>query len=194
MGKLGIKRLILCILTICMFGMPSGAFAAKKRLSEDSVTEFITKTSAIMSGHEESMSDKDKIKYLDKHIEKDARFKSTMQYNMPGYPSQETAMSFGKDAFIDNIKEGADDVSNFQSEIEILDIALSKDRKKAVVKTRSLEAATMAVPMEDGTTESVPIEGDALCTQIITVSKKGDPQMFSATCMTTINFISYDTF
>lgn len=191
MGFKGAKPFILLAFFTALLFMPFEAMAAKKRLSEDSVAEFITKTAAIMSGHVGDMSDRQIVNYLDRHLEKDARFKSILQYNTPGFPSQETAMSFGKEAFIDNIKDGQKKVNDFESKIEILSISLSKDRKKAIVKTRSMEEAMLPIPMGNGETQTVPVEGDALCDQIITINKRGVLQMFSASCMTTINFLPY---
>ena len=182
------QQIILVAALFIALGLPSHAYAGKKKLSENDVKDFIVKTSAIVSGQEASMSKDDIINYLDDHLEKGARFKSILQYNVPGSPSQETAMNFGKQAFIDNIREGADKIDDFKSEIQILEVKLSSDKSQAFVKTQSNEQAVMPVPNDDGEIENVPLDGISMCDQIITISKKGVIQMFGATCTTMINF------
>lgn len=191
MAKLVMRHTVLLLFVLALVSGPAHAFGKKKRLKESDVEAFIIQTASIMSGQEDTMSKKDILKYLDKHLEKNARFKSTLNYNIPGHPPQETAMSFGKKAFIENVKEGKQSINDFQSTVEIMEISITSDKKQAMIKTRSLEEGFMDVPVDEMTTEKVPFEGEALCDQIITMNKKGVIQMFSANCRTNINFSEY---
>lgn len=175
--------------------MPLSASYAKKSnktLSEQSVKAFITRTTSITSGGASDLSSDKILKYLRKHIHQQARFKTIMKYEIPGYDTQESAMSLSKDDFIDHVKKSAGKIEDYDTEIEIISVKLSKDKTKATVQTRNHESAMMPVHTPEGGEDFVPIEGSSLCTQLITISKKGVLQMFNASCVTHIEFSGFN--
>ena len=184
------KSIFLCIF-LCAFAVaPAHAKRGKiSSLNDGNVKAFIEKTSHMTGNGQKSMPISTIKKYLDKHIEKRARFKSVMTYNLPGMPPQKQEISLGKEEFIENVEKGSENIQDYDHLIQIENIKISSDGEKAFVKTRSTELVTMPVPTENGI-ENVPVEGESECTQILSLNK-GVIQMFSASCNTTINFMEY---
>ena len=170
---------------------PANAQQKHKRLNKDIITEFIHKTSDMTSGANLEMSSEDIVEFLEIHLDKKARFKSTMKYNIPGYPAQETSMSLDKEDFIKSIQDGAQSMEDYENEIRIKMIKIAKNGKKATVQTEGFETGIMPVSTDGVTTQNVPIEGRSSCNQIISLGKKGVIQMYSAQCTTEITFLSY---
>lgn len=160
------------------------------KLSEDNIRAFIQKTSTITAGRESIMSQEEIDAYLNKHIDEQARFKSTMRYTIPGFEVQENAMSVSKKDFIESINKATETVSDYESLVEISDIKISKDGRKATVQTRTQESGVMPVT-DNIELENVPMQGSSTCTQILTLNEKNVIQMFGASCVTDIAF---DTF
>jgi len=161
--------------------------AHAKTLTENSIRAFINKTTDITSGSIEH-TDKDKVlKYLEKHLHKNARFKTTMRYSVPGYPDQENTMSFDREEFMDKIQEAAGTISDYENNVDILSITLSKNKKVATVETRNTETTSMPVSGENGVT-TIPMIGTSLCRQIIRMSQNDTIQMFNVSCITDIAF------
>ena len=183
---------LLGAMTLAMIMLPPPSHAGSKhsRLNERNITSFITETTKISKGGA-GISVKAITEYLEKHLHKHSRFKSTMRYKIPGYPTQETTLSFSKEEFIENVQEGAKSVSEYDNSVDILDIKISQDKTKATVTTRSTESVTIPVPGAgpNGETGEVPIEGHSDCTQILSLNKKGIIQMYNATCVTNIEFV-----
>lgn len=171
--------------------LPCGAYAQKVRaLTEDNVTAFINQTTSVTSGQENGMSIDEIKEYLDKHLEKKSRFRSTIRYNVPGYPSQQASLSLQKQEFIDNVEKGSQTLQNYDTTVEIKNIQISRDKSKATVQTASMEKGTMPVPGENGGTDMVPVEGSSTCNQVIMLNN-GVIQMYSAQCVTDISFLPY---
>ena len=168
------------------------ALVRVKALSTVNVTQFIKKTSKITSGQATNMTPEKMQKYLEAHLDKNARFKSTMKYNMPNMPTQESALSLNKKKFIASISEGQKSIDDYVVEIEILSIDISEDGRNAIVQTQSTETGTMPISPPGMATKDVPIEGSSVCNQVIGLSKKNVIQMVSAQCETTINFESLE--
>ncbi len=184
---------LICSFLLLVLCLPGTSHAERKvtKLTEDAIKDFIIQTADITSGKDGSMS-QEKIKtYLNHHLDKGARFKSTMIYAIPGQPAQKNSMSLNKKEFIDSVNEGQKAVDEYETQVEVESVKISKDGKKATVQTASREQALMPITLEDGAVEEVPIEGNSNCNQIITLSKKGVIQMFSAQCTTTITFTPY---
>ncbi len=175
-----------------LFGFISSCFADEsiKALTENNVKTFIENTTEITTGKSNDLSSEKIAAYLDKHLDKKARFKSVMKYHIPGLPPQEASISLDKSGFMKSVNEGAQSAENYENLIEIQDIKVASNGKKAFVKTQSTEYATMAVPTADGGSEDVPMEGISECTQIISLHK-GVIQMYSANCVTNIEFLEY---
>lgn len=191
MFKFSLQNLFLGF-CVCMAFAP---YAHAKRgkietLTETSIRSFIEKTSHMTTASSDAVPVEEIKKYLEKHIEKNARFKTIMQFNMPGLPPQEQKISMGKDDFIENVEKGGSSVEDYEHLIEIENVKISSDGQKAFVKTLSTEMVTMPVPTETGGTEFVPVEGESQCTQILSLND-GVIQMYSASCTTTMNFLDY---
>ena len=168
-----------------------GALAAQAqetvKFTEDTIRAFIEKTTAITSGKESGMSEKEIGKYLDMHLHPDARFKSTMRYAIPGYDAQEKTMSIGKDDFIEGVHQGENAMKDYESETDISDIKISQDGRAATLETTTRESGMM--PVEDeGEKKELPVEGVSSCTQILMLSDENVIQMYNATCTTEIEF------
>ena len=159
-----------------------------KRLTEDNVREFIQDTTAITSVQNVQVDAKSAHRYLDRHIDPDARFKTSITYVMPGMPEQEKSLSLDKDDYIEQVKQGAGSVDHYHSDIRVENVDISDDKERASVNTISSESGVMQVPRGDGTTEGVPIEGTSECFQVLKISKKGYIQMYSANCKTVMQF------
>ncbi|MGB4107260.1 MAG: hypothetical protein WBK55_05640 [Alphaproteobacteria bacterium] len=176
-------------LAVCVMIAPARALAEEK-LTEDNIRAFVEKTTVITSGKESAMSGEEIAAYLDAHLHPDARFKSTMRYAIPGFDVQVKIMSVDKEDFIEGINHTASTMDNYESQIIISDIKISKDGRKATLKTKTHESGMMPVADETGKDE-VPVEGMSTCTQILMLSKEENIQMYNATCITDIQF---DTF
>lgn len=182
--------MLLLLAAFAMSGFPSPAHAEKvKRLTEQNITDFITETTKITEGHAFDMRADEINTYLEQHLNDEARFKTIVQYNVPGYPMQETAMSLDKQQFMEALQESAQSVDKYESAVNILNIRISSNGRSAIVETRSNEDIDLPVPLEDAKSEDVPVIGESTCTQNIMLSKSGIIQMLSAQCTTTIAFI-----
>ncbi len=157
---------------------------AAKRLTEDMVRGFIEETTTLTDIQNENF-DPDTVKtYLERHLHKNARFKSTMSYSIPGHDKQENSISLDKEKYIASITDSPKAVGGYDREIEILDIRISKDGGNATVTTKSTESGYINVSAE----QQVPMEGVSTCNQIIVMSKKNVIQMYSAQCTTEVEF------
>lgn len=188
LSSLGI---LACFCLICAVPLPAHAGDKISKLTEDIIKEFVQRTAEITSGQDGTMSEEEIMEYLDRHLHKKAYFKSTIKYNIPGQPQQKNAMSLKKREFMENVKKGHESVEDYETQIEVKSVKISKDKNKATVVTKGKEKAIMPVPTQDGGVETIPIEGDSTCNQIIMLSAKGIIQMYSANCTTTINFMDY---
>ncbi|MCE7887299.1 MAG: hypothetical protein DYH13_07340 [Alphaproteobacteria bacterium PRO2] len=164
---------------------------AVPQLTDENIRSFIEQTTTITSGKETDMDDEQIGNYLDVHLHPDARFKSTMRYAIPGFDVQEKTMSVDKTDFIESIHQSGNTMDNYESQIEISDIKISKDGRKATLKTRTLESGMMPVA-DHIEKEEVPVEGMSTCTQILMLSKEDVIQMYNATCVTDIQFKTFD--
>ncbi len=160
-----------------------------KQLSETNVTAFIEKTSALNSHQNLDRDNKQIADYLDRHIDKKARFRSNMVFIMPGLPEQQKTLTLAKEDYIDQVQTGAAEIEHYYSEIDISNVDLSKNKKTASVNTVMSESGIMEVIDETGSSESIPFEGQSECFQVLKLSKKGYIQMYSANCNTTMTFL-----
>lgn len=181
--------------SIIVFGLAlSGSAQAQvkserlKKFTEDNVTAFIEDTTAITSVHNVDYNDAKVSAYLKKHIDKKARFKTSLRFVMPGVPEQKQTLSLSKDDYIEQVKQGADSIEHYHSEIEIGDITISKNKKTASVNTVSTETGIMQVEGPDGDSQDLPIEGRSECFQVLKIGKKGYIEMYSANCKTVMEF------
>lgn len=173
------------LLTACL-ALPYTAHAQDHRvkaMTEDNVTDFILQTAEITSGHVKHMSQGDVTQYLQRHLHKDAHFKSEMSYVIPGWPAQTSEMRLDKKEFIESIEKGSQAMDDYDSYVEVDSIRIARDKQTATVKTISRESGTMPVQGEN-----LPVLGSSECTQILRLSRQNIIQMFNAVCKTEIRF------
>lgn len=162
-----------------------------EQLTEENVRAFIMKTAEITSGQSASMPDQEIIDYLNAHMDKGARFKSTMEYVIPDQPVEKTSLSLSKKDFMESVMTAKHAVSSYETALEIQSIQITGDGTKAVVKTVSRDQGSMNIEVEGGAFESLPMQGRSSCNQIISLSDDGIIQMYSAQCSTKLEFASY---
>ena len=186
------KQILLAGLGLLAFGSQVASAWADGigKLTQNNVKAFIENTTDITTTNSRQLSAKKIQRYLDKHLDKDARFKSLMKYNIPGMPPQEASLSLDKEQFMEYVIKGAETVQDYDTLVEIKDIKIASEGKKAFVKTQNTEYATMPVPTEMGSAQDVPMEGVSECTQILLL-KKGAIKMYNANCVTDIHFLEY---
>jgi hypothetical protein len=185
-------RGVLSALLFLAFFVPTPSRAQDKidKLTEENITTFIQETTEISAGQRADMSMEQVIEYLDRHIDKNGFFKSTMKYSMPEQPSQETTMNLDKKDFLKSIEAGSKAVNGYETEIDIRDIKISRDEKKATVQTTGREQASMPLDI-DGQLTEVPVEGLSSCLQILMLSDEGMIQMLNANCTTEITLAPF---
>ncbi len=180
--------LFLCVAAFsCAFlGPVSSAQANKKykQLNEEIVSDFIIQTTEITKSDRNIQVIKN---YLKRHLDDDARFKSSMTYNIPGFPPKQSALALDKDDYISSIEESKDSLGDYSSAVQIDEIKISTDKRTATVFTTGAEEGVIEVP-NGSTTERIPINGFSKCMQIVRLSKKDIPQLYSANCETVMNF------
>jgi hypothetical protein len=182
------------VIASCFVAAPALAQQRVSKLNERVVEKFIQKTADITKGKSGEIMDPAVIeKYLNDHLHEDARFKTTMTYNIPGYPSQESSLSLNKEDFINSVKEGAGTVQSYDNDIKINSITISNDEKAATVSTTSSETGTIQIGDGTGGAQDVPMIGVSNCTQILKLNKKRVLQMYNAVCKTEIQFEQGDT-
>ena len=179
------------IVFMCVFMAAFVPFSARagdkiKFFNEDNITAFIEEMTAVSSGENLIFSPDEVVEYLDKHLHKKSHFKSEVKYDIPGFAAQSATLKFDKKEFIENITKGAESMSDYEINIEILDIKISRKRDKATIRTVGYENGTIPVATGDGT-EFVPVEGESSCIQILSL-EKGVIQMLNANCATVMKF------
>ena len=158
------------------------------KLSETKVTAFIQDTSIMTSQQGSDRNDADVMTYLEQHIDKKARFKSSVTFIMPGMPAQTKELSLEKRDYIEHVLQGAQDVDHYNSEVEVEKVSIARNKKTASVTTTTVETGLMRVPTPDGGSQEVAIEGISKCFQILKLGKNGYIQMYSANCTTKMQF------
>lgn len=192
---MGTRELLLTVFTFIFALFSAEHVAAQikskklKKLTVDNVTTFIEDTSILTSNQNIDRDDAKISAYLDRHIDDKARFRTSITYVMPNLPGQEKVLSLKKEDYIEHVKQGADSVEHYHSEIEIGDINISKNKRAASVNTITTESGIMQVPGENGETQEVPIDGRSECFQVLKLAKKGHIQMYSANCTTIMQFL-----
>lgn len=186
-----------CVLNLALFcsllfsiAASSQAFAQHKtsKLTQSNVKSFINAMTDMTSGVNNNSS-KSKIEtFLQRHLHDKARFKSEVSFSVPGYPSQTNSMALDKEQFIASIDQGSQSINKYDSTVNISDIRISKDGRKATLKTTTSEQGYMSMP---GASDQIPVEGNSSCNQILMLDKKGYIQVYSAICETNIKFQEY---
>lgn len=178
----------LCALFFCFMAVSTNAqsFHNVDKLTNNNIREFVLdltqKANEISSLDQSYLMD-----FYDKHLHPKAFFKSSMNYLIPGYPTQENSVSFNKEKYIESLFQSSASVDDFEAEVTIQNIKISKDKRKATLETMTSENAIMKVP-QDGGIEYVPMVGYSKCEQILMLSDHNYIQIYSANCSTQMEF------
>jgi hypothetical protein len=168
------------------------------KLDKNNVTAFIQEVQAIVTTGSATMTQPEIAAYFNRHIAEKALFDSTMKYEMPGYPAQESAMQIGKAEYIDGILNGASMMKSYENSVEIKKIEIGKGGRSAHVTTVTREKGEMPWPKqsegEDGPPELVPmpVSGMSTCEQTIIISLTNYIQMQRAECYTALSFDPFE--
>lgn len=173
-------------------GETGSAYVTK--LTEANVKGFIGDVQRIVMTGSQSMTAQDVADWFNNHIADKATFESTMKYEMPGYPAQESAMQLGKTEYINGVlSRGA--MSDYKQTIDIVEIKIGSGGRVAHVKTKITETGMMPWPKDEpspdgviGETEPMPVTGTANCEQTIGISLNNFIQMQKAECYTVMSF------
>lgn len=178
-------NLYLAFCAFFMLTLPQSAHAQNKfdKLTDGNIRFFIEDLSKITAGNGPSMDAKRVSIFLNRHLHPNARFKSVLQYDIPGFPAQANSIALDKSEFIANVESGSQVLENYENDTHIVEIKISSDKKKATIQTQGYERGNINV---EG--EFLPVEGNSTCHQIIMLSKKGIIQMYNANCKTVISF------
>lgn len=181
------------IFLISLTGLEPRSYASDKHqsLTDKNITEFIQKTTKLTSGGNGDLNTGELISYFERHLDQNARFSSSMQFKIPGYPPQKKTLVLDKKEFIDQVRQGTQSIEHYDNDIKVHDIKISSDKTKATVQTTGVEHGVMPVSVDGVNTENVPIEGHSKCLQILKLNNSGTIQMYSANCETTIQFQEY---
>lgn len=182
-GKAVLVRAYACFALAFFLFTPTAYSQTVTALTEDNVKAFISRTSDVTNNKAEGLDGNGIKTYLQTHLHENARFKSKMTYEIPGFPSKEAELALDKEEFMDTVAAGAQTVDKYSNQIAVREVKIASSGKSATVKTDSTEEGLMAV---EG--EHVPILGQSTCDQIIMLSDKGVIQMFNANCTTIIRF------
>ena len=185
--KLSTSFLLAVFAAACL---SASAIAAHEtdRLDKKSIRDFLQDMSAKSAGQSNQAQTQ---QFLNRHLHENARFKSLITYNMPGHPPQQSEMKLDKEEFLESVATGAQTLQEYESEIDIKTIKISKDGRKATVETIGSESGYMSVPDESGEVQQIPLEGQSACLQIIMIDKQDVMQLYNAQCTTQINFERY---
>ena len=177
------KTCLLACFSLCFYSGTGHAQSKVDKLTKNNIENFVQTLTEMTSGNNLESSSSQIIQFLESHLHPKARFKSALVFNVPGHPAQENSMALDKEDFINSLADGAKAVQSYESSVEVKNIRISKDKKKATLKTESREQGMMNV---EG--EQIPVEGNSSCDQIIMLSDDGIIQMYNANCKTVIEF------
>lgn len=179
--------IFLCLL-LCH--APSHAEHNVEELTEANIRHFVEDiTNKANDMRASSMAAEDMSEFFAAHLHPNAFFKSSVSYDIPGFPQQENKLTYDKEQYINSLVHTKDMVKDFQADVSIQNIKISSDKTKATLKTVTNETATMIVP-QSGMTEYVPMNGYSSCDQILMLSAASIIQIYSANCKTEMSFES----
>jgi hypothetical protein len=173
---------------VMIFCIPAEAFAqnhSASSLTESNIKSFIEQSTRMTSRSLDTSVDT-VVAFFETHLHSDARFKSTLTFHIPENPSQEKSMTLDKNEFIENVRSGAQSLSDYKTDVRVSSVKISSDGRKATVQTKGTESGKMSVEGHE-----VPVEGQSSCDQIIMLSDDDIIQMYNANCNTDITFKNF---
>lgn len=160
---------------------------AEGRLTDEIIRNFIQETTDITASQDHGFDSEYIREYLERHLHKQSRFKSTVKYSIPGHDAQKNSLSLNKEDYIDSVLKAPKTLGEYDQEVEILNIRIAKDGGNATVTTKSKESGSLNVSAD----QQVPMEGISTCNQIIVMDKSNVIQMYSAQCTTEVEFTGF---
>lgn len=157
------------------------------RLTEETVTGFITDLAAITTGKRGDMNAYAVTAFLMDHIDDDGLFKTRIDYGGKGSRQD---LEMDKKSYISNVLNELKNSNGRETLVRIENVRINEGGRSAVAVTSNYERGMMPVQDEMGETVMMPVDGASYCEQIITLADKNMLQVSSATCMTNISFSS----
>ncbi len=180
---IGVYTLFLCLFAHIAFAQDSHNVTRLNNTNVEAFVQDVTNRANDIGSYEPE----DLSSFFERHLHSNAFFKSSMSYLIPGYPSQKNSVSFNKEKYIETLLTTDSTVDDFEAEVTVSNIQISKDKKKATLETVTTENAVMKVP-QNGSVEYVPMTGVSKCRQILMLSNRNDIQIYSANCETQMSF------
>lgn len=183
----GFNKTLALGLIFLFLGFFTTKVQASGRLTDEMIRNFIQETTDITAS-QDNVFDSGYIRdYLERHLHKHSRFKSTVQYSIPGHDAQKNSLSLNKKDYIDSVLKASKTMGVYDHEIEIIDIRIAKDGGNATVTTKNIESGSLNVSAD----QQVPMEGVSTCNQIIIINKSNIIQLYSAQCTTKVEFTQF---
>lgn len=164
-------------------------------LDEETVKQFIADVQRMVMTGTQTMTADDVAIWFNNHIATKARFESTMKYEMPGYPAQDSTMSIGKEEYINGILSARATMSEYRQDVQIQDIKITSGGRSAKVRTKITESGNMPWPKDEAMPDGrppemtpMPVTGATECEQTIGISINNFIQMQKAACRTVMSF------
>jgi hypothetical protein len=182
-------NLFYVILSVMLiFSIPAFAQHSAKKLNNQNIENFIAALTEMASGNNLEGGTQNATSFFEKHLHPGARFKSSVEYVIPGSRSQSKNMALDKAQFIENVAAGPQAVENYENRVNVKSVKVSSDGRRATIETRGIESGMMTMPDEAGNMITIPMEGHSDCQQIIMLSDNDIMQVYNANCKTVINF------
>lgn len=173
--------------------LPDAALAAGpervRMLNENNITQFLKAMQDIGTGRNIDMNESDIYDYLDDHIADKAHFESTMSFEIPGMPREESNVKMDKTEYMNAFINGMGGMEAYDTELEIKEMDIGNAGRIADLKTFSTESGNLEWGKQDnGEPRMVPVIGESECTQKIAISLSNVIQLARAVCRTHIRF------
>ncbi len=159
-------------------------------LDEQNIRDFLREVSEISTGQRPDLLDDDLIDYFANHIAEKGEFKSSIRYQIPGFPTQDSEMVLAREEYINSVINGRFLMEDYKAEIDIQDLKIAGNGKSATFKSVTKEKGRMpmAKDEEKKQIEMIPIQGESTCEQRLIVSFNNFIQMAKAECTTLVSF------
>lgn len=171
------------LLLLLLSAVPALAQERVPSLTEDNIKAFINRTTEMTNRKSADLGGAEAKSFFEKHLHPNARFKSKMVYEIPGFPAKQAELALDKGEFIESLAGGSQAIDNYSNKINIKSVKIASSGKSATVDSESMEEGVMHV---EG--QAVPMLGVSTCNQILMLSDQGVIQMFNANCTTQIRF------
>lgn len=160
-------------------------------LDETNIRQFLEEVSQISTGQRADLLDEDVVDYFTNHMAEKGEFQSTMRYQIPGFPTQDTVMKLSRDEYINVVVKGRFMLEDYTTAVDVQDLKISGNGKSATFKSITRERGKMPFlkdPEKKDVIEMIPIQGESVCDQKLIVSFNNFIQMAQAECTTVISF------